>query len=93
MVNVSNATIIPAGITLPAVTLGGNVTVGDITILPSADNQGQIGSDAYRFNLVRAQTVSSGDLQFDNGWRLTEDDDYGVCLISPEDKKYRMVKV
>ena len=36
-------------------------------------------------------TISVGDVVFRNGWVLTEDDEHGLILISPEGRKYRMV--
>jgi hypothetical protein len=62
--------------TIPTVTLGGNVTIGNITMLPSADNQGSLGSDSYRLQLVRAAQVTSGDYVFDNLWYMDEDKDF-----------------
>lgn len=69
------------------------VTWANVNHLPSADNTVSFGSDSYRFTLFRAVTVTSGDFKFENGWRLTEDKLYGVCLISPAGKKFRMVEV
>lgn len=46
--------------------------------IPSADNQGGIGSTARRWQLVRAVTVTSGDFMFENGWRLTEAENLGL---------------
>ena len=39
----------------------------------------------YASSLVRV-----GDLEFRNGYRITEDERYGIILISPEGKKYRL---
>jgi len=39
--------------------------VHDYTTRPSADNIHSIGSDTYRFKLVRAVTITSGELGFD----------------------------
>ncbi|MBA7716149.1 hypothetical protein ES703_125214 [subsurface metagenome] len=36
--------------------------------------------------------VNVGDIGFKNGFRLTEDKKYGVVLVSPQGRKYRMVK-
>ena len=46
--------------------------------LPTADNQGNIGNDSYRWALVRAVTITSGDYVFENGWRLTEASKLGL---------------
>lgn len=36
--------------------------------------------------------INVGDIGFKNGFRLTEDKKYGVVLVSPEGRKFRMVK-
>jgi hypothetical protein len=40
---------------------------------------------------VRFATVSVGDLKFKNGWRITEDERYGLVLISPSGRKFRLM--
>ena len=40
---------------------------------------------------VRFATVSVGDLCFKNGWRITEDDKYGLVLISPSGRKFKLM--
>ncbi len=76
------------------VDLGGNITLtADITLKPTTDNNGSFGDDTHRLKLVRAVTVTAGDFKFENGWRFTEDEIYGVALISPGNKKFRMVEV
>jgi hypothetical protein len=51
----------------------GDITMnGDLTFLPTTDNTGSIGSNANRFKLVRAVTITSGDLGFD-------DDECPIC--------------
>lgn len=61
--------------------------VGD-AIIPSADNQGNVGSATRRFALVRAVTVTSGDLCFENGWKLTEAERLGlgegIAVVRPD---------
>jgi hypothetical protein len=42
-------------------------------IQPGSDAAGSVGTAIRRFSLVRAVTVTSGDLAFENGWRFTED--------------------
>jgi len=42
-------------------------------ILPPSDNTGNIGVNGQRWALVRAKTVTSGDLVFENGIRASED--------------------
>jgi hypothetical protein len=36
-------------------------------------------------------TLSVGDLEFKNGWRIAEDEAHGLILISPSGKKYRLM--
>jgi len=40
-----------------------------------------------------SKPIAVADVVFSNEWRLTEDNQFGVILISPENKKYRMVAV
>ena len=40
---------------------------------------------------VRFATVSVGDLCFRNGWRITEDERYGLVLISPSGRKFKLM--
>lgn len=54
---------------------------GDFTFAPTVDDDGSVGTAALRFTLVRAVTITAGDLTFENGWRFTEDyDDDGMIL-------------
>lgn len=39
---------------------------------------------------VKFAKVSVGDVEFKNGWRMVEDDRYGVILVSPEGRRYRL---
>lgn len=87
-------------VTLPAVTLGGNITlptnlniIGDYIIQPNIDGEVCLGQDSNRFKVVRAITIASGDVLFENEWRLTEDEVYGVVLVSPQGKKFKMMEV
>ena len=34
-------------------------------------------------------TLSVGDIEFKNGWRIVEDERHGLLLISPSGRKYR----
>jgi hypothetical protein len=40
-------------------------------------------------NLWIAGTLSVGDVEFRNGWRIVEDERYGLLLVSPSGRKYR----
>lgn len=56
--------------------------MGNLDILPDVDNQGRVGTPANRFSLVRAVTITAGDLAFENGWRVTEDyEDEGLRFV------------
>jgi len=46
--------------------------------VPSADNTHSVGTAALRFTLVRAVTITPGDLRMENGWTLTEHDKVGI---------------
>jgi len=55
---------------------------GDFVMAPVLDNDWEIGTDTRRFERVRAVTIMSGDLVFENGWRFTEDyEDDGIMLL------------
>ena len=83
-----------------AISLGGSVSIAadkkitfnpsaaDIDcILPATDARGQIGNATYRFSLVRAVTITSGDFVFENGWKMTEAERLGlgegIALVKP----------
>ncbi len=56
-------------------------------LLPAVDARGQIGNATYRFSLVRAVTITPGDLVFENGWKMTEAEKLGlgegIALVKP----------
>ena len=41
---------------------------------------------------LKPTSIEVGDIIFANGWRMTEDDELGVALISPSGKRFRMVE-
>lgn len=47
--------------------------------------------DTADANMTVAQ-MSVGDVLFKNGWRLTEDEELGIVLVSPKDGKFRMIE-
>jgi len=51
-------------------------------IIPPSDISGNIGTASNRWALVRAKTITPGDLTFENGYRLTEDPDSGMLLVN-----------
>ncbi len=51
--------------------------------LPESDNTYNCGDATHRWALVRAQTVTSGDLIFENGVKATEDGD-GLAFLNRE---------
>lgn len=53
------------------------------SILPATDARGNIGNASYRWNLVRAVTITSGDLKFENGWYFRETEK-GMGLFRPD---------
>lgn len=62
--------------------LNGDVDlVSDFTMAPLVDDNWSFGTAALRLTLVRAVTITSGDLCFENGWRMTEDyEDDGIVF-------------
>jgi hypothetical protein len=60
---------------------------GDIA--PTADNTRRVGVPSSRYTLVRAVTITPGDLQFENDWSLTESykvgiDQPGLAMVDPD---------
>jgi hypothetical protein len=51
-------------------------------IIPPSDISGNIGTASNRWALVRAKTITSGDLVFENGYRFTEDTGSGMRLTN-----------
>jgi hypothetical protein len=68
---------------------GGGCNTG--SVIPFADNTYTLGSSSARWANVYAVTTTIGDLGFTNGWRITEDEKYGLILVSPSGKKYRFI--
>jgi len=66
---------------------GGTITA-DIIL-----QNGETISNAVDGTVAISGELGVGDISFLNNWKLTEDDEYGVVLLSPERNKYRMVKV
>lgn len=58
------------GICIGATQVAGWDASGHLT--PSADNTYNNGDASFRWKLVRGVTITPGDLQFDNGWTITE---------------------
>lgn len=48
---------------------------------PLTDNTQRVGLATHRFTLIRGVTVTSGDLEFENGWSFTES--YKVGIAEP----------
>jgi hypothetical protein len=76
-------------------TSAGTLTVDDgagngITIVPSVNGTGNVGTAAKRFSLVRAVTITSGDVCFDDqtcricGQPFAEGDDIMLRVIRIE---------
>ena len=77
---------------------------GDITfntdVTPASNNAYDLGKDTLRWrngyinniyanNVYASSLVRVGDIELANGWKITEDDKYGIVLLSPNGKKYR----
>ena len=56
-------------------------------LLPYSDNYGQIGYDSRRWSKVRAVTITSGDLEFENKFRITEEGKIGLAFFNQKNKK------
>jgi hypothetical protein len=60
----------------------------------SLDNAGNLsvaGNATISGNAVVKGTLSVGDIEFKNGWRIVEDEKHGLLLVSPTGKRYRFV--
>jgi len=55
-------------------------------LLPGVNNTGSIGKEGQKWSLIRATTITPGDLVFENGVRATEEGE-GLAFISPQGKK------
>ena len=55
-------------------------------VLPT-DNTGSIGTADKRWSLIKGATVESGDLAFENSYRVTEDETDGLAFKNPEGDK------
>jgi hypothetical protein len=55
--------------------------------LPDADNAYNCGDSGKRWKLVRAKTVTSGDLVFENGYKVTEDESDGLTFLNSKGTK------
>jgi hypothetical protein len=69
---------------------------GDFDVLPSGDNTGEIGTDALRWNRVRAVNVVTGDLDLKDEageahWTLREEPDGIAAVNRRTGRKYRFV--
>jgi len=60
---------------------------GDGNVVPPSDNTGSIGTGSKRWALVRAVTITPGDLIFENGYRLTEDKHSGISLLNQKGER------
>lgn len=72
-----------------------DVTASTI-IQPATDNTGQLGATGKRWNLVRATTVTTGDLVMDDpergvSWRLREELDCITATNQITGKKYKLM--
>jgi hypothetical protein len=52
---------------------GDFIMFGANALRNTADATGSVGTAVFRWGLVRAVTITAGDLTFENGWRVTED--------------------
>jgi len=60
-------------------------------LTPDADATRVLGSSTLRWSEAYLVAVTLGDLKFENGWAIKEDERYGLVLVSPSGKKYRFV--
>ena len=76
--------------------VGDNGIIAHKVVLPYADNTIDIGQPTLRIrniyvnNVYASGVVQAGDVLFANGWRFTEDERYGIVLVSPDGRRYRL---
>jgi len=56
-------------------------------LLPGTDNTGSVGKEGQKWSLVRATTISPGDLAFENNFRVTEDERVGLAFKNDAGEK------
>ena len=66
-----------------------NLPAQESDVLPSVDNVKSLGSSSKRWANVYCVNLYSGDICLLNEWKITEDEKYGVVLVSPSGKRYR----
>jgi len=70
------------------------ITYSLVDVIPKDDNKYNMGDDTHRWALVRAVTVTSGDLNLksDKGdWTIKEDGDKLIAVNNRTGKKYRIL--
>jgi len=71
---------------------------GDLNIIPNTDNTGNIGTGAKRWKLVRAVTVTTGDLNLESedktaAWTVKEEPDFIRLINRNTGKQYRIAMI
>lgn len=69
----------------------GYPAVAGDTLIPEADNVYDLGTNTFRWRLIRGVTITPGDLKFENDWVITENDKVGIkepglTFTNPEGK-------
>lgn len=59
----------------------------DGNIIPPSDGAGSIGTASRCWGLIRGVIVKSGDLAFENNFRVTEDEKAGLAFLNPKGEK------
>jgi len=67
----------------------------DVEIINLTNTTGtpRIFWDESEDNFAFSHAIAVADIVFSNKWVMTEDELFGVILVSPENKKYRMVEL
>jgi len=63
----------------------------DFDIIPKPNVLVRIGTPDSRINEVCTNVLRVGDIELSNGWKIVEDDKYGLILVSPRGKRYRIL--
>jgi len=63
----------------------------DFDIIPKSGVSVKIGTPESKISEIHTDTISVGDIKLSNGWKIVEDNEYGLILVSPRGKRYRIL--
>jgi hypothetical protein len=66
----------------PTATYG---NISNANLVPDYDDKYECGDPSYRWSLVRGVTITSGDLIFENNFRIVENGTDGLAFVDPQE--------